>query len=281
MIGEILRGTINAWVATTGTTCRYDKHPWLKGPMGEGAVIGNRFYETFAATAGLTVEKTEDGGLLDDFQKTMPAGISKNDYQASIADFYEHTVRYKLEVWSQWYGGMRFFAHTLIRTLSRKMNQLNIPLEPLETSRGMSSEVFHLKDENGVVQYACWLRQTVRSGKVVYAGFYSHCIIEGKPYVKVVFPLPDGNATVVLRAEVLPDRSFRLVTDGKRIGESGYYRVRRHTADSVKVKFVPLKETIHVYEDEDGILRTDHIFGFLRMKMLHLHYKILPAAKKQ
>lgn len=49
-----------------------------------------------------------------------------------------------------------FFARTLIASLSSEMDQLNISLQPLETSRGMSNEVLHLRDPvTGKVQHAC------------------------------------------------------------------------------------------------------------------------------
>jgi hypothetical protein len=38
-----------------------------------------------------------------------------------------------------------------------------------------------------------------------------------------------------------------------------------------------LKESIHVYVDEQGMLRTAHVFRFWSLEMLRLHYKI--AAK--
>ena len=92
-----------------------------------------------------------------------------------------------------------------------------------------------------------------------------------------MFPVPHGNATVLLRVEVQPDGSVILVSRGRGIGDAGYYRVRRNGADAVRVKYVPLKETIHVFVDEEGVLRTDHIFSFWRSKFLHLHYKMLPV----
>jgi len=53
--------------------------------------------------------------------------------------------------------------------------------------------------------------------------------------------------------------------------------VRRKDNSSVKVRRVPLRESIHVYEDNEAVLRTDHQFWFLNARMLHLHYKIMPV----
>jgi hypothetical protein len=192
--------------------------------------------------------------------------------------FYEHTAAYRFEVWSEWYAPFSRAAKALIALVSREMDQLNIPLHPLETSRGMSNDVIHLCDpQTGKLVHACWLRRTRKTGRVVYAGFYSQIQIAGKPFVRVVFPVQYGSATVLLRVEVQPDGSVVLVSNGRGVGDAGYYRVHRSGQDAVRVKYVPLKETIHVFVDEEGVLRTDHIFSFWRQKFLHLHYKILPV----
>jgi hypothetical protein len=95
--------------------------------------------------------------------------------------------------------------------------------------------------------------------------------------VRVVFPLPKGNVSVVLKPEFRPDGSFRLISNGLGFGGAGYYRVRHHKPGFVKVRMIPLKESIHVFEDEYGDLRTDHEFRFWGIKFLTLHYKLIPT----
>ena len=248
--------------------------------MSDSSLVGGQFYDTYAAKEGLSVDKSHQDGLIDNFSNLISdTDPLKNRLNPRVKHFYEHTVQYKLEVWSQWYSPIKYFSRLLIRSVSTKMDQLNIPLEPLETSRGMSNEVIHLNDPvSGKLVCACWLRKTIISGKVVYAGFYSGCIANGKPYVKVAFPLPKGNVTVLLEVVVQPDGSVKLISNGSRIGDSGYYRVAKRNAETVKVRRVPLKECIHVFEDEEGVLRTDHEFSFWKIKFLHLHYKIIPIA---
>lgn len=273
MIGSLLKWCINIWVATTGKTCKYEDYPWLRGPLGNGDEIGDLYYKKFADEEGLTVSTNENAGLMENFSILFDEQQQKQMLK-SISRFYEQTISYKLEVWSQWYKPMSLFAKIVIKTLSAKMNQLNIPLYPLETSRGMSNEVIHLSDESGI-QYACWLRKTILSNKVVYAGFYSAVEIGGQRYVRVIFPLPDGNVTVLLRPEVNEDGSVLLLSNNKEFGREGYYRVRRKDEYMVKVRKVPIAESIHVFEDEEGVLRTDHLFWFMKSKLLHLHYKIM------
>jgi len=42
------------------------------------------------------------------------------------------------------------------------------------------------------------------------------------------------------------------------------------------VRFLPLHQTIHVYRDSHGVLRTDHTFRYWGLRFLSLHYKIVP-----
>jgi len=55
-----------------------------------------------------------------------------------VRDFYEHTGRYHLDVWSQWSPLFWPFGWALINFVSRQMEQLNFPMYPLETAQGMT-----------------------------------------------------------------------------------------------------------------------------------------------
>ncbi len=272
MFGRFLSASINAWMRITGRKRDISLHPWLDGPTG-GDYIGETFYTEFAKANGYTTSIPADGGLMKDF--SVLGSAAHPHLQKNVQHFYERTSQYKMDVWSESYYPVKPFAKIIIRTISREINQLNIPLEPMETSLGMTSQVIRLCDESGEQKLVCWLRKINSSGRVVYSGFYAPVLIEGKPFVRVVFPLPKGNVTVVLKPEFRADGSFRLVSDGKKFGQAGYYRVREYKPGFVKVRLIPLKETIHVFEDSQGQLRTDHEFRFWGMKFLKLHYKLV------
>ncbi len=273
-MNSLLSYCINYWIRATGKKATKDDMHWLFGPMGTENTIGSAFYGAYADKHGLSIVSEASNGLVKNFKRVIDnPGI---EIAPAIVDFYEHTAAHKLEVWSQWYRPVKFFAHTLIRLLSPKMEQFNIPLDPLETSRGMSNEVISLR-ERGQQVLACWLRKSILTNRVVYSGFYAAIEIAARPFVRVVFPLPKGNVTVILRVVALEDGSVELLSDGKRPGGAGYYRVKRIGPEKVSYKFIPLKERIHVFVDAYGVLRTDHVFWFLGMKFLHLHYKITKA----
>lgn len=74
------------------------------------------------------------------------------------------------------------------------MQQLDLPLDGLDTARGITSEIIHLRDVSGAVRYTGWFRRRVHDGRVLYTGFYITQRIpeDDATCVKAVFPMPDG-----------------------------------------------------------------------------------------
>ncbi|MEM9987109.1 MAG: hypothetical protein AAF804_18600, partial [Bacteroidota bacterium] len=120
-------------------------------------------------------------------------------------------------------------------------------------------------------------RSHQESGRVIYTGFYSTVqppLSEGA-CIKVVFPLPKGNATVILKPSLDEQNRFILVSDGKKFGEHGFYRIVDQGRDRYKVlQLKSLKEKFMVYTDEEGVLRCDHSVHFMGLLMLKLHYRM-------
>jgi hypothetical protein len=182
-----------------------------------------------------------------------------------------------MDVWSQTYFPSNIALYLLVKTISRQVEQLNFPLSPLDSALGMKSEIISLRRPDGAVRYTGWFRTLGQDRLVLYTGFYMTERAPGAPgpCVKVVFPMPRGNATVVLRPELRPDGSFVLDSSGRRFGDSGFYRVRACSDDRLLVWHIKsLKEHFHVFVDEQGTLRCDHVVRFLGLPVLRLHYKI-------
>lgn len=275
-LGSALEWCIQRWVSTTGRAVRAADAPWLEGPVG-GRRIGADFYAGYARAEGLEMS-SGDAGLLEDFFALEGGAFDPGLVREEVRWFYERTARYGLDVWSEWRGPLKPFAQTLIYLVSRDIEQLNLPMSPLATSAGMSSALIRFTNPaTGESPYAGWLRRSGATDEVIYAGFYTTCKPPNHPgrCVKVVFPLPGGSATVILRPENRPDGSFALVSSGKRFGDPGYYRLHRTDEDTLRVKYVPIKEDIHVFVDGKGILRTHHTFAFGKLRFLALHYKIV------
>lgn len=251
--------------------------PWLVGPTGRD-YIGDRPYEEWAEREGLSLERdATEGGLVDDMTALASPHFDASRVDPMVRDFYEHTGRYRMDVWARTYFPANIALWLLVTTISRKVDQLNFPLRMLDTAKGMESEIVHLRDSAGRLRYAGWYRRLAATGRSVYTGFY---MTEEIPEVdgrciKVVFPMPNGNATVILAPRFNATGAFELVSDGRRFGDVGFYRIQRIDGEHLRVWYIrSLKERFRLYVDEPGSLRCDHTLRFLGLPVLHLHYRI-------
>src|SRR5437899_5868187 len=278
LVGTIAEAVILFLCFLLGRRMDRGQATWLDGPTGPRR-IGTDFHRSLATEAGLEVKTGRDIGLLPDCGALDGDGFDSSRLHPSVRDFYEHTARYHLDVWSQWLPLFWPFGWALINFVSRRMEQLNFPMYPLETARGLTSEVEQLVDSSGRVVFTSWLRRNLGSGMVIYSGLYSTASPPGhRPGVKTVFPVVRGNATVLLRPENQADGSLKLISSGRRFGEPGFYRITEASGGRLRIWYVrPLRETFHVYPDTDGSVRTDHFLSWWGLPVLHLHYHITPA----
>jgi hypothetical protein len=248
---------------------------WLDGMQGT-KVLSEYFYKDFADKNNIRCVQPQNAyGLVDDFNALNSVEFDAVKVQPQIIDFYEKTSNYQFDIWMQWKGMFQYFSKLVIRLVSRNINQLNMPLNNMEISQGMSSEIIKMYDENNHYLYACWLRKIMPANKVIYQGFYGTTKIPGKEdvFIKTIFPLPKGWVCVLLKPIVHKDGSLELASKGKHFGDSGYYRIHQLNDDQIKVVYVPIQESLHLYKAKDGI-RCDHKFYFLNQSLLNLHFKI-------
>src|SRR5712692_2560435 len=278
LIGSVAQAVILFLCFLFGRHIDRSSVPWLDGPTGPPR-IGTGFHRSVAAAAGLEVRTGRDLGLLPDCALLDGDKFDSRRLHASVRDFYEHTGRYHLDVWSQWSPLFWPFGWALINFVSRQMEQLNFPMYPLETARGMTSEVEQLVEPSGRVAFTSWLRRNLGSGLVIYSGFYSIASPPAHgPCVKTVFPVVRGNATVLLRPEAQADGSLMLISAGRRFGDPGFYRITESGPGRLRVWYVRgFTEVFHVYPESDGSVRTDHFVSWWGLSVLRLHYHITPA----
>jgi hypothetical protein len=277
LVGSIGARIIHALIALLGRTHRRAEVPWLAGPVG-GAVIGDAPYRDVAAREGLALERSSrHGGLVPEFEALRGPTFDPTAVHPLIRDFYEHTADFAMDVWSRTHFPLSIGLALLVTTISRQVNQLNFPLSPLDTALGMGSEIILLRRPDGTIRYTGWFRTLVGQRRVLYTGFYMSERPPGEagPTVKVVFPMPAGNATVVLKPQAHPDGSFTLTSAGQGFGSAGFYRLSVRPGDRVRVWHVrSLKERFRVWVDDLGVLRCDHTVHFLGLPVLRLHYKM-------
>src|SRR5215475_12150745 len=279
-IGWVLEEFIELLVRVMGKRMRYTDAPWLKCPLGDSVLIGTGIYERIAHDENLELRNVPDAGLIANFELLRAPAFDPDTVHLRVRHFYEHTAQYQLEAWSEVSLVGQFFLWLLVEFISKRMDQLNFPISPMEMARGMSSQIIQLvKPETGELCYTGWLRRLKSSGAVMFAGIYSIARVpeESGPVVKVTFP-DRGSASVYLVPINYPDGSFGLQSFGRAFGGSGFYRLVESGSEHWRVRlFKTLHEVFHVYEDSEKFLRTDHTITFLGMTIVRLHYKITPV----
>lgn len=281
LVGKIGAQFIYFLIWLFGRARKRDDMTWLAGPIG-GPTIGDSTYREVCDAEGLSIErKARDGGLVPSFEQLRSPTFDPAKVHPLVREFYEHTTAFAMDVWSRVYFPASIAMWLLVKTISRQVNQLNFPLSPLDTARGMVSEIISMRRPDGSVRYTGWFRTLAQDDNVLYTGFYMTEVSPtlGVPCVKVVFPMPNGNATVVLRPEAAPDGALILDSSGRRFGDAGFYRMQKSGADKLRVwQITTLKEHFRVFVDETGTLRCDHNVRFLGLPVLSLHYKIFKRA---
>lgn len=270
------------WVRLSGRIVNVEVESWLQGQIGETRQIGESYFEKLSENSHFKMNVNPSGaGLVKDFSVLQSNAFSPKEIHPKIIDFYEHTTKYNLDIWTQWCGIFKPFGWLIAALFSRRLQQLNMPISPLETSRGITSDIIQLSDESGVIVGTGWLRKLIATSSVIYAGIYSTCKPPKFPgsCMKVVFPLPNGNATVIMKPQHHSDGSLTLISSGNGFGEPGFYFVVQKNENEVWVKYLhAMKESIRVYVDEAEELRADHILKLWGATFLKLHYRMRLAS---
>lgn len=266
------------WVRFSGRKIDAIRDSWLTGPIGASDKIGDQYLQELVTPGNLTIHKNEkNSGLIDNLQSLNFTSHELDKLHPEVKDFYLNTSDYNFEIWNEWKTFFKPFGYLLTRMFSKRLQQLSIPTNPMATAKGLQSDIIKLKNTDGKAVWTIWYRKVKSSDDVIYSGIYTKAFIPAfqQNLLKVIFPLPNGNASVIMTKKVGDDGSLLLSSDGKKFGENGFYfyltdRKGRHWGKFVKA----LHEWINVYVDHDGVLRTDHRFKFYGFNFLNLHYKM-------
>ncbi|MEO6526169.1 MAG: hypothetical protein ABIP93_06060 [Gemmatimonadaceae bacterium] len=269
------------WVRATGRRVDVERDHWLAGPVGSARGIGRDFFVELARAEGLELRRGSSGeerGLIADFDALAAPDFDPDRVHPAVIDFYARTSAYELDAWAEWCGVFRPFGRMLGLLFSRRLQQLNVPLSGLDTSRGVTSDVIQLVEPTSQrVQHTAWMRELVGTSNVLYAGAYSVASVPGRGggCVKVVFPLPNGNAIVLMRPEVHADGSLTIVSAGHGFGDPGFYFTVHDQHGRVWARYLrAMQERIRVFAAESGSVRADHVLTLWGATFLRLHYRL-------
>lgn len=273
--GSLIDRATQTWVRATGQRVLIADHPWLSGPVGDPPDVGDAWFQVEADR--LHGELREGGGLVPNFRSLGGEGFDPGLVAAPIVDFYENTSRWRLEVWSQWSPVAWPFGWVLSAVFSRRLHQLSLPLRPLETARGIYSRVLTVVDRSGGHLGSAWVRTLRATGQTIYSGWYGTTVLPGatRPSIRVVFPLPNGSVSVLLRPDNGDAGALRLSSPLGKFGDNGAYLLvlaadKRHAW----VRRAPLVERFDLYVDDEGVLRADHLLDLWTVPVIRLHYRL-------
>jgi hypothetical protein len=145
---------------------------------------------------------------------------------------------------------------------------------------GITSEVLELRSPEGELVRTAWVREIAVTGNTLYAGSYSVCSVPGhpSPCIRVVFPLPNGNAHVILKPQSHRDGSLTVSSRGKRFGDPGFYFFVQSAPAQGWARYVAtLKEDIHVFAGAGDDPRANHTLELWGKRFLRLHYRMRAA----
>jgi hypothetical protein len=264
-----------AWVRATGRRVNLGTDVWLAGPIGDPMLIGDAWLPGEAKRLGGVL--SQGGGLLGSVGDLGGKGFDPSALAPPVIDFYERTDQWRLEVWSQWCPIAWPFGWLLSALFSRRLQQLSMPLRPLDAAKGIDSRVSTVCDPHGHQLGAAWLRTLRATGQTVYSGFYGTAQLPkaDRPSIRVAFPLPNGSITVFLRPDNGQDGRLLLTSPLAEFGDYGAYLIVAQP-DGVMgwARRVPLAERFEVWIDADGVARTDHALDLWHVPVVRLHYRM-------
>lgn len=238
--------------------------------------VGTGYVRELAEVVGGTyLADAPDVGIvasLDDLAGPQfdPAGV-----QPLVREFYEHTTRFRLDIVPEWRLWVRP-GYLLYRTLvARPVGQANVPMNQRETLQGVRSRIDTITPEGtDVIGVRGWIRSFADTDEPIYVGIYTTYRHEGRGYVSVGFPVPQGSFTATLLPEPRPDGGL-VLTSRSPLAHPGHYLtyIDADTRELTTLGVSAFGERLEVYT-RDGELRAEHAFSLYGIPFLVLHYAI-------
>jgi len=266
------------WVILWGRKINPAEYPWLIGPFGELNGIGENFIYQLAQKENLTVIRNSSSkGLLHSISNLHLTEKEIKKLSRKVIDFYEKTAEYKLQLNVKWNTLFKLFGYLVNRLFSQRINQLNIPTENIHESEKLISEIIELiSNENEKVKYIIWLRKFQSTGKVIYSGIYTTCTLPSKiTCIKAIFPLPKGNATVILKPTVGDNNELILESSGAKFGDAGFYFLLNDSKGNYWSQYIKsFTDKLVVSEEEDN-LKARQTLKLWNLKVANFEYSIV------
>lgn len=266
------------WVKLRGRKIEPIENKWLLAPFGNLNGIGEEFIYQLAEKENLIVERNlKNKGLLQSIKQLHLQESELKKLSIKVIDFYEHTSNYKLNFSVKWSSLFWPFGFLVNKLFSSRINQLNIPISNVNPSENLTNEIIELVDPKTTdTKYTIWLRKSNTSGKVIYSGIYGTCRLpSGSMCIKAVFPLPNGNATVIMKPEVGTNTELILDSSGKKFGDAGFYFLLRDPKGSVWAQYISSFTDKLIISDMVECLKAEQTLKLWGITVVRMNYNIV------
>lgn len=219
-------------------------------------------------------------GLVDDLSTYASQACQVSDLSPRLINFYENTADHHLYVYPQWAKSFTYPAR-FYKWFARRVNQMNLPLEPESEETTIHSRIVPLVDHlDGRKKVRGWVRTYGETDEVVYVAAYSSHEYNQTRYMNIAFPLPFGNITSILKLKTFLEHdrmslSLYSINSPDDVGDQGVYFVTRWLTFRL-----PFNEVIDVYLNAPDDLPSDILFReqvtlFARHRMWLFGYSFL------
>jgi hypothetical protein len=238
--------------------------------------VGTGYVRQLAETlGGRYVADAPDVGIVGSVDELAGPDFDPAALDPRVREFYEHTTRFRLDIVPRWKLWVRP-GYLLYRTLvARPLGQANVPMNQRETQRGIRSRIDTITSpDQDVVAVRGWIRSFTDTDEPIYVGIYTTYRHDGRGYVSVGFPVPQGSFTATLQPRARPGGGL-ILTSRSHLDHPGHYLAyidptsRELTALAVH----GFAEQLDVYVDGDQ-LQAEHAFWVFGLPFLVLHYRM-------
>lgn len=266
------------WVITFGKKIDAVSHNWLLGPFGSTNGIGQKFIKQLAEKEHLVIEsQKKDKGLLESINQLNLSTDELSTLSQDVIDFYQNTSKYDLRLKAKWNPIFKVFGILVRLIFSKRIEQLNVPIQNVNDPEALTSDIIQLINlSTNEVKRTIWLRTFKSTGQVVYSGVYETCTLpSGKTCIKAIFPLPNGNATVILTPEIGKNGELILDSAGHKIGDSGFYFLLEDSTGQLWTKFIRSFKDKLVVRSVNGRITATQTLTLWNLKVLKFEYEII------
>lgn len=265
------------WVILWGKKINPKEFTWLIGPCGNINGIGENFINQLAKNENLIIEReSKSKGLIASIDQLNLSETELSNLSPNVIDFYESTADFDLAFTVKWNPFFKAFGILVNKLFSRRINQLHIPTTNIKNAESITSEIITLSDpKSNNVKYTIWLRTIKSSGQVIYSGVYTTCKLpSGKNGIKAVFPLPNGNATVIMSPSVGTSGELILDSSGKRFGNAGFYFLLKDSKGNYWSRYLRSFRDKLIIRSENGHISAEQTLTLWHQRVLTFNYKI-------